>query len=425
MIYVIGAGIGGLSFAISFAQQQRTVRPPGSPIGLAVLEQEADESFHCSEKFVQSLSIRSGFGGLEALHQLGVLQAVRRRHSAATGDFVARSTTEGLSMVWDSAWAGSRPSAGSVDDTSTPVRVSRRDLWRALYDRTRERGVPVRFGCRVQEIDGPGGRISLVDGSVLSDAELSVVAAGAWSNVCPTAPLRALSHVMLGGLATVKSVWPDGVRNQHGLLFTDDGDCMMFVSHEAERRVSIGIAFPVADPIDRSDKRQLAQVHQRAIALAQANLPAALAELLVVQCLSLPGGAPLLVNCRHRRDVLQYDPSEQILRLGDAWHAVSPYAGAGANMALVDGCKLGRVVMAPSDCAKEAAELTRRWNAVFKREATVIGFAHSRDRLGWAWRCSLLRVVPLFADPRKRWPTLAGGGVALMVGAWACGLLHA
>lgn len=311
----------------------------------------------------------------------------------------------------------------TYDDTTTPVRVSRRDLWCALYARAIELGIPIRFGCSVQAIDGPGGKISLADGTVLPDAELSVVASGAWSNVCPTAPLRALNHVMLGGSATVKAgVWPDRIQNQHGLLFTDDGDCMLFVSHETERRISIGIAFPVEDPVDRSNPKQVAQVHRRAIALAHNHLPAALAELLVDQCLARPGGAPLLVNCRHRREVIQYDPSERILRLGDAWHAVSPYAGAGANMALVDGCQLGRVAMAPLECAEEVAELTKRWNAVFRREATVIGFAHGRGQISWACRCSLLRIVPLMTDPSsKRLVTLAGCSLVVAAVAWACG----
>ena len=49
-----------------------------------------------------------------------------------------------------------------------------------------------------------------------------------------------------------------------------------------------------------------------------------LADLLVEQCLSLPGGAPLLVNCRHRADILPHDPSERILRLGTHFQHVVP-----------------------------------------------------------------------------------------------------
>jgi 2-polyprenyl-6-methoxyphenol hydroxylase-like FAD-dependent oxidoreductase len=198
---------------------------------------------------------------------------------------------------------------------------------------------------------------------------------------------------------------------------------MMFVSHETERRISIGIAFPVEGPVDRSNPKEVAQVHQLAIAFAHNHLPAALAELIVDQCLARPGGAPLQVNCRHRREVLQYDPAEQILRLGDAWHAVSPYAGAGANMALVDGCRLGRVAMAPSQCAKEVVELTKRWNAVFKREATVIGFAHGHGQISRACRYALLRIVPLTTNPSKRLYTLASCILVLAVVAWACGMV--
>ena len=52
--YVVGAGIGGLSFAISFVQS----RGAAAAKDIVVLERNGDESFHKAGSFVSSLSLR-------------------------------------------------------------------------------------------------------------------------------------------------------------------------------------------------------------------------------------------------------------------------------------------------------------------------------------------------------------------------------
>ena len=94
-----------------------------------------------AERFTHSLSVRdNALGGLQALRELGVLSAVRSHHTEVRSDFVGRSSPSGLVEVWRSATA-----AGSGDGNAA-VRVSRRDLWRELYDRALALGATVRFG---------------------------------------------------------------------------------------------------------------------------------------------------------------------------------------------------------------------------------------------------------------------------------------
>jgi 2-polyprenyl-6-methoxyphenol hydroxylase-like FAD-dependent oxidoreductase len=415
--YVVGAGIGGLSFAISFVQS----RGAAAAKDIVVLERNGDESFHKAGSFVSSLSLRDwgdDVGGLPALRDLGVLEAARRAHTAATKDFVARSSPAGLSKIYSAGWwsrggaekrtapaeallSGADQEASKPYSTRESVRISRGDLWRVLYDKALELGVEIRFGCNTRKIDGPGHRILFGDGRQdVTDAAMIVLASGAWTDLCETSPLVPLNYCMMGGMATVGPVWPEGIEGGHGLIFTDSGECLLFVSHEDGRNISIGLAFEVSGHVDRTDPEALAARHAQAIALARAHLPPSLSALLVDQVLAQPSGAPLLVNCRHREEILPFDETEGILRLGDSWHAISPYAGAGANMAMVDGLRLGRAVLTP-ECKLVAHELASLWKGMFKREMSVINFAHGRGLGTRICRHVLLRGLPWLLQPAK------------------------
>ena len=124
----------------------------------------------------------------------------------------------------------------------------------------------------------------------------------------------------------------------------------------------------------------------------------------------------MLVNCRDRPAMLPFSPQSKVVRVGGAWHAISPYAGVGANMAIVDGWELGRAILT-QQLPIVHVQLVKHWQAMFRRQRFVILFAHSRVNFYiFMFRNVALRLLPIALSPqRRRTRIILGASIALVI----------
>jgi 2-polyprenyl-6-methoxyphenol hydroxylase-like FAD-dependent oxidoreductase len=418
MLVVVGGGIGGLSFAISRVAALRAEGRACSSDNLLVVERASGPTFTHTAAFSHPVVVEARLGGIEALEDLGVLDEVAAMQTASCATFTSRTTDHDVYVAHVSEWTGPR----------TSIRVTYGDLWRALYHRAKELGVVVRFGATVvsieQATDGSRHKILLASQhgrtpSSSVEADQVVLAAGAATTLLNAQPSGSQRYVAMGGPAVVTDYWPPYLQGRDGVYFTDSGACSAMASHEHSNNVMVGIAFPVDAPIDPSDPETMADLHVRAATLAHAHLPPSLATLLIDQVLSADGGALFVVNGAERVPTDCGAWQTGVLRLGDAWHADSPYSMAGATMALVDGVRLGPVA-GTAACSATVDKLASRWRSESRRQRLLLSLAHGTSWPHVALRSTLLRVMPLTSDPSLTWlrwslATVAVGVVASLV----------
>jgi 2-polyprenyl-6-methoxyphenol hydroxylase-like FAD-dependent oxidoreductase len=133
-IIVAGAGLGGLSFILALHKQWiSTSSSLGFPSPLIITVYERDKKFAGLSREGYSLSIRSDglSGGMQALHKLGLLEAMLRVSIAGTkGD-------QGAFVIWDKNWKEilkTKAQTSDKDLLAPSMRIARKALREVLID---------------------------------------------------------------------------------------------------------------------------------------------------------------------------------------------------------------------------------------------------------------------------------------------------
>jgi len=235
---------------------------------------------------------------------------------------------------------------------------------------------------------------------------------------------------------TVEGEAPPPVAKGHGLIVGKG--CSCFATEEAEGKVLVSLAFPVDREMDRvadatflKDKvnHLSKQFPPLKILLDKAFLssdsdsdtPVSLirnSDTLISDKSrdsdkrfsdKSRDSEIFVVNCRDRMPLKGKNP---FIFIGDASHAVSPFAGAGANMALVDGWILGKLTSEKDSrtvdelAEKFSKETFGKWEKIVNQQRTTIQFIHSENFFIVGIRAVLLRMLPWMFSPeykRKRW----------------------
>ncbi|WP_328990786.1 FAD-dependent monooxygenase [Kribbella sp. NBC_01245] len=218
----------------------------------------------------------------------------------------------------------------------------------------------IRWGSKVVAVERRNDRfeVELADGSRFS-ADLLVGADGAWSKV---RPLVSAAEPSYSGLSFVELNLLDAANRHpeslalagHGMMFAL-GEQKGFLSHlETDGKLHVYVA--LLAPADWAEG-----VETKADVLAHfedwdESLRALIAD----------ADGPLVLRPIHALPIgHRWDRVPGVTLLGDAAHLMSPFAGEGANLAMIDGAELAAAIAAnPGDLD---AALTTYEQALFPR----------------------------------------------------------
>ena len=395
-IVVAGGGIAGLSFIRSL---DRTW-----PVDLErprVSLYEKREQKVSPEREGYSMSIRSDplSGGMQALQKLCLLNETLG--DSITGQHGGR----GSMFLWDVNW---KPILKFKQPTKPPnglpansMRIARYVLRQHLID-----GLPSSCDAHwdtscesAEQLNDGKILVSLSDGST-TQCDFLVAADGANSKIRasfrPSDTLQYAGAVSISANGKFADGLPDIVKEDHGMILGGGGNCL-FVSpidhHSAVWSVSFLESKPrtplQGDAALKAKDEILNEARERGKAFPQPfeALVAAtdLKTLMVFNALDKP---PI-------------DHSElkgkSVVFVGDANHAVSPFAGNGANMALMDGVDLATALRESKD-AKAAVEAFDkksmvRSNRTVNTSHWTIAIAHSTG-----WRLAMYKIFLHFVN---------------------------
>ena len=385
-IAIAGAGLAGPAFAVGLRKQWPSTCPPPT---LVLYERDTHDNAVGRQGY--SLSLRSDSpGGLQALQKLGLLDATLAA-SVVAGD----ETHEAGFCLWDRDLQDilkirTKPPPGL---SVSGARIARNKLRTVMVDGVKEAGSEIIWGVGATGISRrEDGRLELQLSNGETDVcDLVVAADGGNSKIRnqlrPDDVLEFRNISCLGAIARLDGPIPKPVDINHGMVVSGTGTGLFFSpvdEHSALWNLSLRTDSPRVvkkPPLSAEDTEAL-------LAEARTYLPKFTP--LLAKMIDASDPATLMVfNAQDKAPFRHTDPDyPDVLYLGDANHAVTPFAGNGANMALADGWDMARLLCASSSlqgAIKEYDDLAvPRSTKVWKQSHFNMSVAHATG-----WRSTL------------------------------------
>jgi 2-polyprenyl-6-methoxyphenol hydroxylase-like FAD-dependent oxidoreductase len=391
---VAGAGIAGLSFAIAFRQKW-----PSSETPPTIIFYERDAEKGGVERDGYSLSIRSdgASGGMQALQELGVLEEMLRISiTGIQGD-------RGSFCLWDTNWTEilkfkQRTPAGLPVSS---MRIARYLLrWTLMEALSPQDTIHWATTC-TGAIQLPGGQVEVqLSNGQTQVCDFLIAADGASSTLrCALRPednLCFAGAVMISGNARLPDGVPEPTTANWGLVL-GGGGTGLFASPIDEHSAVWGLSYLAAEP--RSTMKQPIPKEQADDVLQEVlDRGKLFAEPFQSLVQATDYSTLMVFNAMDKQPFPHTDANRKhmpVIFIGDSNHAMSGFAGNGANMALMDGLELADHI-----CKSESLEsalagydppsMTRSKSAI-RISHWVIAMAHAQG-----WKLKLYRLLLTF-----------------------------
>jgi 2-polyprenyl-6-methoxyphenol hydroxylase-like FAD-dependent oxidoreductase len=343
-IFVAGAGVAGLAFAIAL---EKLWDPSVQPPVILVYERDAKESSITREGYSLSLNGTDHDSGLYALKQLGLLDDILDRSVFRVED---QGKGKGHFTMWTHEFKPmiSVRSKGTAGLPTAGIRITRKDLRRILIDAVSARNNSIHWGIActsVERLDDGRLQVQLINQETgeetYEECDFLVAADGASSKIrsClrPDDNLEFAGAVQLAGNAKFESGIPYPLNENWGGVLTGTGSSCFFSAVDKHTLVwSLSILEPEPRPkYDNSDPQQVENMIRQARELGK-DIKGPFKAILD----ATDPSTTLVLNARDKQPFAHDPKAGPVLFIGDANHAVSPFAGNGANLALKDGWDL-------------------------------------------------------------------------------------
>ncbi|KAI1124076.1 putative monooxygenase [Nemania abortiva] len=383
-IVVAGAGAAGLAFSIAL----RKLWPPSvEPPVVVIYDRDTREPSVERQGYSLSLHGTDRDSGLYALQQLGLLDeivdlAVFRVQDQSQGAAHFTMWThefEPMIRVRPKAMAG-LPAAG--------MRIARKDLRRVLVEAA-SASADIRWGTActsVRQLDDGRLQIRLVEGESAEKDEqcdILVAADGASSKIraClrPDDKLQFARAVQVVGTARFdEAAIPPPLDTSYGSVLTGTG-ATCFFSRVDQDTLVWGLSVLGAAPrpkLDHRDPQQLQEILRQVRELGKD-----MTEPFKLIVDTTDPSTIVVLNAMDKQPFPHDMKAGPVLFIGDANHAVSPFAGNGANLALKDGWDLADQLCQSSSLARAVAAYDKR---SVPRAMATLKSSHWRIKVGHA-----------------------------------------
>ncbi|KAL1855066.1 3'-5' RNA exonuclease complex component [Paecilomyces lecythidis] len=349
-VIIVGCGIAGLAFPLALRKQWPEEYIDEFP-NVTIYERDCRETHPGREGY--SISIRGDNmgSGIQTLHKMGLLE--RMLQVSITG--TSKSESKGKFTLWDLDWQPLLSIAGPTTDGDLPatsMRIRRDALRQVMIDALEallpEGSIHWETTCTKVEpqpskVKVTVGRNNAVDSSdVEKECDILIVADGAGSKI--RTQLRPEDRLSFRGIVCLAGVarFPEGEvpkpmdRNWGGVLGA--GPLGLFVSPVDARSALWNLSYRADQPRQRlsaplSDDQANELLHE---ALDRAKPFKEPTQTLI----KATDPATMAVYNAMDKQPFSHDANSKVIFIGDSNHAMSPFAGNGANMALMDAWDL-------------------------------------------------------------------------------------
>ncbi|KAF1814542.1 FAD/NAD(P)-binding domain-containing protein [Eremomyces bilateralis CBS 781.70] len=400
-ILIAGAGVSGLAFAISLRKLWPSLPGDPKPPRIIIYERETHADVMGREGY--SLSLRSDgvSDGMTALKEMGIVDQMLQ--ASITG----QQGEQGTFHVWNNDWQTLIAVSGR-ERKDLPVeglRISRKNMRSVLIDAV-DPNDQIVWGVSCVSVERGTDmplNVHLSDGNIAS-CDVLVAADGSSSKI--RSQLRPQDTLDYAGVTCIAaaSVFTDGqipppADKDWGLVLNGTG-ISVFVSPQDETRASWNVSWRTATPEPAKKQPMNEEEANDLIRLVQEK-GSYFREPFQEIIQNTDKTSIIKFNAMDKTPFEQGNAVRDFpaIFLGDALHAVSPFAGAGANLALHDVFTLAEQFCAYENLEEAVAEFDKRAipraAGILKQSRWSIGVAHSTGWMSWfyQWMFSALNWV--------------------------------
>ncbi|KAF2185726.1 FAD/NAD(P)-binding domain-containing protein [Zopfia rhizophila CBS 207.26] len=406
-ILISGAGISGLAFAISLHKLWPSISASPPP---HLTLYERDPCAVPSGREGYSLSLRSDrpSAGIQTLQKMGMLDKLLAVCVGALGEENREGKTgeEGGFVVWDRDWKEVLKVRSKTPE-GCPVagmRITRANLRRTLVEAVEELpGVEIQWGTSITGISQTGEgatKVELSDGRT-QECDILIAADGSNSKIRsilrPNDGLKFAGPVCIAGTSDL-STSPSNKDNEFGMVLSGTGSCLFLAPVDTKSLVWC-LSWKVTAPQTSKKQPLTPEEHNKILDEArQKGIPAygkRFADMIekTDESTLMKFNAMDKQGFPHTGRYIQADGFQsangKIVFLGDANHAVSPFAGNGANLALMDGWDFAESLCRSGSLEDAVKKYDRLAVGRAKKVVSISHFniltAHSKGWALWCW----------------------------------------